>query len=271
MFMVEANEAVASFLDRQNACFMRRIHPEPDAIAMQNLVKLVRAFGYNLRRPVDRRGIQVLLAAVKDTECAAAINMAVLRSFEKAEYSPSNVGHWALASRHYCHFTSPIRRYADLMVHRVLEDRMTSEKTSAAGGAEGPDLVETGRHITFTEQRAEDAERELKTVLILQMLSGRVGDELDCVVTGLASFGVFAQCRKFGIEGLISLEDLGPDRWRLKQESQCIYGLRTGCTVRLGQAIKVRIASVNLPARHLNLVPAEPLTGKPRRGKSRRR
>jgi len=269
MFMVEANEAVASFLDRRSAPFVRRIHGEPDALTLENLAKLVRAFGYNLKKPYDRAAIQRLLAAVRGTDCSAAINMAVLRSFEKAEYSPSNVGHYALASRHYCHFTSPIRRYADLMVHRVLENCVAGRKTPEAG--EGPDLVETGKHISFTEQRAEDAERELKTILILRMLSGRIGDELDCVVSGLVPFGVFAQCKKFGIEGLIQLEDLGPDKWQLNRQAQCICGVNTGAVVRLGQAIRVCIASVNVAARHLNLVPVKPLAGKDRRGGRRSR
>jgi len=119
--MVEANEAVASLLDRLNISLMRRIHPEPDSLSMKNLSKLVRAFGYSLPRTPDRAAIQELLAAVKGSDSSLAVNLAVLRSFEKAEYSPRHVGHFALASGHYCHFTSPIRRYADLLVHRVLE------------------------------------------------------------------------------------------------------------------------------------------------------
>jgi ribonuclease R len=143
----------------------------------------------------------------------------------------------------------------------------------------GQDLTEIGKHISFTEQRAEDAEKELTTVLILQMLSGHIDDELDCVVTGLASFGVFVQSRKFGIEGLIRMEDLGPDKWKYSPKTQCIVGLRCGRSIHLGQAMKVRIISVNVPARQLNVSPVEPLvnasrqekkstkTKKPRKGK----
>ena len=121
MFMVEANDAAASLLDRLNMPFLRRIHPEPDAMSMKNLTRLVRAFGFSLPRNPDRRVIQDLLAAVKGTDRSFAVNMAVLRSFEKAQYAPLHIGHYALASTHYCHFTSPIRRYADLIVHRTLE------------------------------------------------------------------------------------------------------------------------------------------------------
>jgi len=259
MFMVEANEAVASLLDRHNIPFMRRIHPEPDALGMKSLSQLVRAFGVNMPRVPDRAAIQELLAAVKGADCSFAVNLAVLRSFEKAQYSPLHIGHYALASTHYCHFTSPIRRYADLLVHRVLEFYLQSRPDLAKQISAGLDLAEIGKHITFTEQRAEDAENELKTVLILQMLSKKIGDELDCVVTGLTSFGVFVQSRKYGIEGLITMGDLRGDVWKYNQKAQCVVGTRSGTSIHLGKAIKVRIVSVNVPVRQLNLVPVKPL------------
>lgn len=228
---------------------------------MQNLSKLVRALGYSLPRTPDRTSIQELLAAVRGTDSALAVSLVVLRSFEKAQYAPLHIGHFALASKWYCHFTSPIRRYADLLVHRVLECYLRKELGSAPSNeilAE-KDLVEIGKHITFTEQRAEDAERELQTVLILQMLSDSIGEELDCVVTGLAGFGVFVQSLKFGIEGLIAMDNLGPDTWKFNSKTQSIVGLNSGASVYLGRAIKARIVSVNVPARQLNLCPTEPL------------
>jgi len=259
MFMVEANDAVAGLLDRLDIGFMRRIHPDPDGLSMKNLAMLVRAFGYHLGRNPDRRAIQDLLAAVKGTDSSFGVNLAVLRSFEKAEYAPLNVGHYALASTHYCHFTSPIRRYADLLVHRVLEFYLQNRIDLAKNSSVEMDLTDVGKHISFTEQRAEDAERELKAVLILQMLSNRINEELDCVVTGLTSFGVFVQSRKFGIEGLIQMNDLGPDEWEYNQKAACIEGRRTGRSICLGQALRVRIISVNVPARQLNVAPVEPL------------
>jgi len=253
MFMVEANEAVASLLDRLNLTFIRRIHPEPDVMSMKNLAKLLKAFGFSLPRNPDRRAIQDILAAVEGADCSFAVNLAVLRSFEKAQYASLHIGHFALASTHYCHFTSPIRRYADLAVHRVLEYYLQKRADLARDVSAGLDLTEIGKHITFTEQRAEDAEKELTTVLILQMLSKKIGEELDCVVSGLTSFGVFVQSRKFGIEGLIRMSDLGQDYWKYNTKAQCIVGQRSGCSIRLGQAIKVCIVSVNVPARQLNV------------------
>ncbi|MEA3226657.1 MAG: RNB domain-containing ribonuclease, partial [Planctomycetota bacterium] len=182
----------------------------------------------------------------------------------KAQYAPLHVGHFALASTHYCHFTSPIRRYADLMVHRALNRYL---KNKSALKEQEQSLAEVGKHITFTEQRSENAERELTTVLTLQMLTKKTGEEIDCVITGLASFGLFAQSKKYGVEGLIRMEDLGSDRWQYDAKAQCIVGQRSGHNIRLGQAVKVRIVSVNVPARQLNVAPAESLVPASRRKK----
>lgn len=275
MFMVEANDAVASLLDKLDVPAMRRVHPEPDVLSQKNLAKLLRAMGFPSPRTLDRRAIQGLLASVKDADRSLAVNLVVLRSFEKAQYAPLRIGHYALASTHYCHFTSPIRRYADLLVHRQLQFYLEGRVETAKQIAAGQDLAAIGKHITFTEQRAEDAERELVSVLILQMLTKRIGEELDCVVTGLTGFGVFMQSRKFGIEGLITHEDLGPDNWQLNKAAQCLVGEHSGHTIHLGQPLHVRIVSVNVPGRQLNLAPVEPLgQGRPktdRRGKDRSR
>jgi ribonuclease R len=261
MFMVEANEAVAAMLDRFNVPFMRRVHPAPDQLSIKDAGKSIKLCGLKVPKKLDRAAIIDLLAAAKGTSNSYAINMHILRSLARAEYGPQHIGHFALASKHYCHFTSPIRRYADLMVHRLvecyLEQRLNMiglEEVLPAG-----ELTEIGKEITFTEQRAESAERELKTVLVLQMLNKRIGDELNCVVSGLTNFGLFVQCLKFGIEGMIELSDLGSDQWRFNQRAQAIVGRYSGKSVHLGQEMKVRIASVNVAARHLNVVPVEPL------------
>jgi ribonuclease R len=267
MFMVEANEAVAALLDSLNVTFMRRIHPEPDAMSMKELAKLLRTVGFSFPKSGGRADIQALLESVRGTDASVAVNLLVLRSLEKAVYSPRNVGHYALASRHYCHFTSPIRRYADLLVHRLLDNYLEGKSLPKR---QEQDLTEAGRHITFTEQRAEDAEDELKTVLILQMLEKHIGEELDGVVTGLANFGVFVQSKKFGIEGLISTEQLG-GRWDYYPKSYCFAEQDSGATLRLGEGIKTRIVSVNLAARQLNLIPAEPLSKGAAKGKGKRK
>jgi ribonuclease R len=261
MFMVEANEAVAVLLDRFNVPFLRRIHPDPDSLTMKNLSNFVRICGFKIPKALDRHAMQTLLAAVKDTPYSFAINMTVLRSMQKAEYSPLNIGHFALASRHYTHFTSPIRRYADLMIHRLIECYLQENLNKVGLDEVIPEfeLVEIGKHITFTEERADDAEEELKAVLILNMLSSRVGEELECVVTGLTNFGIFAQSVRFGIEGLISHADLGQDEWKFDSKNQSVVGTMSGKSIHLGQPLLAKIVSVNVPARQLNLAPSEPL------------
>ena len=256
MFMVEANEAVASLLDRFNVPFIRRIHPAPDAMAMKELAVVMRSVGYSLPKLPDRKDIQDLLDAVEGKDSELAVNLVVLRSLEKARYSPQNVGHYALASRHYCHFTSPIRRYADLLIHRQLDSYLRTGKVIED---QNIDLIEIGKHISFTEERADDAEGELKTVLILQLLGKHIGDTYDCVITGLTNFGVFARSKKFGIEGLIPIADLGSDVWQYNQKFHSIIGQRSGTILTLGKPVKAKIISVNIPARQLNLSPAEPL------------
>jgi ribonuclease R len=261
MFMVEANEAVASLLDRFKVPFMRRIHPEPVPGNVKELTRFVRLCGLKVPRKLDRAAIRDLLEAVRGTNYSYAINIHILRSLSRAEYAPMHVGHFALASTNYCHFTSPIRRYADLLVHRLIscyiEHRLNLiglEDVLPEG-----ELSEIGSHITFTEQRAEDAEKELKTVLILQMLSEHVGEELNCIVSGLTNFGVFVQCTKFGIEGLVEFGDLGLDEWKYDNRAQAVVGRHWGKSIHLGQDMKVTIVSVNVPARQLNLAPVEPL------------
>jgi ribonuclease R len=264
MFMVEANEAVAAILDRHNIPFMRRIHPEPDVLTMQKLSLLVRALGLHLPRLPDRASLQQLLRAVKGTDSSLAINLVVLRSLERARYSPLHIGHYALASGDspgYSHFTSPIRRYADLLVHRAMDCCLRGSIKSAPEGwiLDTQELVEVGEHITFTEERADDAENELKTVLILLMLADKIGEELDCVVTGLTNFGVFVKSKKLGVEGLVQLTDLGPDQWQYHVSHGCVIGRHSGQLVCLGQPMKVRIVSVNVAARQLNVAPVVPV------------
>ena len=261
MFMVEANVAVASMLDRFKVPFMRRIHPDPDSYSLKNISSFVNICAIRVPKKMDRHTIQQLLDKVRGSSYEFAVNSFVLRSLTRAEYSPLNIGHYALASRHYCHFTSPIRRYADLLVHRLLQCYI-EQKLNKIGLDEiisEADLMQIGKHISTTEERSADAERELKKVLILQMLSERIGDELDCVVSGVTSFGAFVQCVKFGIEGMIPLHELGFDEWSFEEKAQSVVGKHSGKRLRLGDPMKVKIVAVNVAGRHLDVAPSSPL------------
>jgi ribonuclease R len=291
MFMVEANEAVARMLDSQHVPFLRRTHPEPEERGSERLRQFVTVAGFKLPKVLDRKAIQSLLHAVKGKPEAFAISLAVLKSLTRAEYSPDPVGHYALASQHYCHFTSPIRRYADLTIHRLL-DAYFAAGGGAAGGARGgrkkpridlnsvpgeDDLHELGRHLSFTERRADDAERELRQIKLLELLSGKIGHEFTGVVTGITNFGVFVQLQTYLIDGLIRYEQLLDDWWDVDEKSGQIHGQRTGSTIRIGDVVKTVIARVDLPRRELDITitqllgrskkPGEPQQGQQSFGK----
>jgi ribonuclease R len=264
MFMVEANEAVAQFLDRLDVPFIRRIHPDPDSLSLKGLSETLKILGFPVPKNPDRYDLQDIIGRARGSPAEFAVNTYILRSLTRAEYSPLNIGHYALASRHYCHFTSPIRRYADLLVHRLLE--MYFQKKTQKSFEEiltQAELVEIGRHISFTEQRADDAENDLKAVLILQLMQKRLGETLETVVSGLANFGIFVRCTKFGIEGLIPLDLLGKEKFIYDHRAQCVYGQHSGKFFHIGMLLTVRIVSVNIAARQLNVIPLEKSKEKP--------
>ena len=263
MFMVEANEAVARLLDSLNVPFMRRIHPGPDVHSAERLRHFIQVAGYRLPRELDHRSIQAVLEAVRGKPQAYAVNLAILKSISRAEYSPRDIGHFALASECYCHFTSPIRRYADITVHRLLDSYLRQRD---AGGVRRrrsqiqldnvvshSRLVEIGRHISFTERRAEDAERELRQVKVLELLKDRIGEVFAGVVTGITSFGIFVQLQQYLIEGLIRYENLLDDWWDVDERSGVIRGQRTGRRIGIGDPVSAFVVRVDVPRRELDL------------------
>lgn len=256
MFMVEANEAVARILRDAGCRFLRRVHPDPDAAAGNDLTAFVRACGWKLPRSLTPRDFQTLLASVKGRPESYAVNLAVLKSFQQAEYSPMEVGHFALASDCYCHFTSPIRRYPDLTVHRLVEAYCRGRLADAPPD-DLAELVELGRHCTAAERRSEAAEDELRQVLVLQFLETKQGETFDGVITGVANFGVFVQWPKYLVEGLIRLEDLGDDWWQVEAKTGTVRGEGTGKTFRLGDVIRVQVLRVDAARRQLHLLPVK--------------
>jgi ribonuclease R len=276
MFMVEANEAVARLLDHLDVPFLRRIHPEPTPEGGERLRHFVEVAGYRLPKNMDRKALQTLLATVRGKPESFAINLAVLKSLSRAEYSPENIGHYALASQHYCHFTSPIRRYADLTIHRLLDAYFTARTSGgAAEAALSPrdrhptlenipsyeDLVQLGQHISFTERRADDAERELRQVKVLELLKKHIGEEFTGVVTGITNFGIFVQIHDYLVDGLIRYEDLMDDWWDVDEKAGRVVGQRTGTRIAIGDVAKVIIVNVDEARRELNLAIRE-LIGK---------
>src|SRR5262249_32976613 len=162
----------------------------------------------------------------------------LLRSLQRAVYSPEDEGHYALASECYCHFTSPIRRYPDLTIHRLLEAVMSGKKPRNDFG----ELAVVGEHCSEREQRSEAAERELTKVKLLEYLQTRVGMTLEAVVTGVEEFGLFVQGVELPAEGLVHVSSLNDDFYRFDRASHTLSGYRSGNRYRLGDSVLVAVA-----------------------------
>ena len=281
MFMVEANEAVARTFADLGVPLIRRVHPQPPYHDVSELRDYARIIGLGLPEEPNRFDIKRLLDATRESPAARAIHFAVLRTLTKAEYSPALIGHYALAGEHYAHFTSPIRRYPDLLVHRVVDaylDHTDNGKTVSGGKARRKfreklngdsrvlsdnALVELGRHCTDTEINAEHAERELRTFLVMQFIKeNHLGDEFDAVITHATGGGViFASLDRLLVEGIAQTSDLGSgtreDRWSIDDRSGRLVAQRSGASIGLGDQVRVKIMRVDLAARQLDVAIVE--------------
>ena len=270
MFMVEANEAVAELFASLAVPHLRRIHPDPPASAKLKLTRFLKVLGRPIPRKLDRPDMIRLLASVRGKDESFAVNLAVLRSMAQAEYSAAMMGHFALASAHYSHFTSPIRRYPDLVIHRLLqmylEGRLKTRRERKAAPSEET-LTEVGRRCSYTERHAESAERELKLVKILRLLENRVGDIEAGVVTGVSNVGVFVQLKRYLIDGLIRFRDLPDDWWDIDVEGGCVVGRQRGVRIAIGDRLDVQIAAVDVTIRELDLALPAGASTRGKRGK----
>ncbi|MFM1833365.1 MAG: Ribonuclease, partial [Planctomycetota bacterium] len=273
-----ANEAVARTFANLELPLLRRTHPEPTFHDIEDLRQYARIVGFNLPEEPDRTDIRALLDATRDSPAARAIHFAVLRTLTKATYSPAMVGHFALASDHYAHFTSPIRRYPDLTVHRAIDaflDHTDNGRHSLGGKArdrlrgmlDGDDrvldegrLLEIGRHCSDTEVAAEKAERDLRSFLVLQFLAEKhLGDELPGIVTGIQPSGaIHVSLDRYLVDGLSRTSDLGgsamrSERWDRDERSGRLVAARSGASIGLGDAVTVKIMRVDPDARQMDL------------------
>ncbi len=255
-FMLLANETVASYLESQEAPALYRVHEEPDVLKVAKFEEFISGFGLSLGVPLTAlrpRHFQKLLERIHDKPEEKPIAFLMLRTMQKARYAPDNLGHFGLAASSYTHFTSPIRRYPDLVVHRALRaarhgafDQETREQWTE-------DLPEVARHTSEMERRADDAERELLQWKKVKFMADKVGDEFEGYVTGVAAFGLFVELIEHFVEGLVHVSTMADDYYRFVESAHMLRGENTEKVYRLGDKVKVQVVRVNMEVRQIDL------------------
>ncbi len=261
---IDTNRLVEEFMLLANQCaaregskkpFIYRIHDVPDPERMQGLADYVKAFGFKLPLTdgnVDSRDLNKLLAQVEGTPEAPVITTVALRAMSKAVYGPEQLGHYGLGFEHYSHFTSPIRRYPDIIAHRLLK-----RYTSGGKAADKDELSEDGKHLSEREKAATTAERESVKLKQVEYLEQHLGETFDGVISGVAKFGLFVELSAVLAEGLVPIRDLPKDRWEFDGDRLTLTGQKSKRRFRPGDQLRVTVAAANPQTREVDLVIAE--------------
>lgn len=262
-FMLAANEAVASHITAIKLPFIYRVHEEPDEDEVMEFSEFVHNFGYTLKfrkgKGVSPMIYQKLLEDVKGKPEEKMINTVMLRSMKQARYSAENIGHFGLAAEFYTHFTSPIRRYPDLIVHRIIKEsqRTAAKKTDFRTVYWESHLPEMADHTSKRERVSMDAEREIVDLKKVQFMQDRVGEEFDGIISGVTSFGFFVELVVYFVEGLVHMSSLRDDYYHFVEKEHLLRGESKKRTFRIGDNVKVRIENVSLEKRQIDFSLAE--------------
>lgn len=252
--MLMANVATARYLKHHKIPILYRVHEPPKEEKLKKLKGFLADFGLSLgggEEPTAHDFDQVM-QQVKGLPIEHLVNTVMLRSMNQAVYQPENKGHFGLSFEHYAHFTSPIRRYPDLLIHRAI--RHAWLKQGAEGFSYDTPVMETfGRHCSDTERRADEATRDAVTFLKCEFLSHRLGEQYQAVISSVTNFGMFVELDDLYIEGLIHITELGEDYFHFDAVRHCLKGERTGQVYRLGDRVEVQVAQVVLDTRKIDL------------------
>ncbi len=272
-FMLAANDAVGQALKNASVPTIYRVHEDPDPEKLREYRELVRSYGHQAGDLTHRAELQRVLNRLGDLPEAPALRIGLLRSLKRATYRPEPIGHYGLAKSNYAHFTSPIRRYADLVVHRSLAQML---RIAPPGGAHSGALNALSNHISETERNAADAERESVKLKKLEFFRDRIGtpETFEAVVMDVREFGLIVELLEFGVSGRIPFKNLGGDYYQFDTLQRTVRGKKTNRSIAAGQRIHVVVAEVDLGRQEVDFAePATPSKGhrKPPPGSARKR
>lgn len=253
-FMLLANKTIAESIFKLGSVpFVYRVHDYPDEEKINEFARFVKSLGYNFNPKAGKAASQFnqLMKQVQGTEEEGVINELAVRSMAKAVYSTKNIGHYGLGFKNYTHFTSPIRRYADLLVHRILDKTLVS-KTGRKYSLE--ELEKICEHISATERTAMEAERRSVKLKQIQYLHNKLGEEFHAVISGVANYGIFVELTDILAEGLIRVRDLEGDFYVLDEKKYSLIGRRTKKQFRLGDKINVKLVRVDIDNLELDFI-----------------
>ena len=250
-FMLLANRHVAQFVNKKGFPMVNRAHDKPDEEKLNNLKEFIKQFGYNIKTkdPVEiTKTLNQLLEDVKGKPEENMINNLVVRTMQKADYRTKNIGHYGLGFKDYAHFTSPIRRYPDVIVHRLLARYLENKPTPKI------DKLETKcNHLSEREKKAQKAERDSIKYMQCIYMSKNVGKIYKGIVTSVAEYGLFVEIQENKCEGLIRLSEIGGDTYVADVNNYCVKGFNTGQTIRLGDEVMIVVKSVDVEKKNINL------------------
>jgi len=250
-FMILANEAVAEFLYSKNIPALYRVHEEPEANKIQYLTKIIRNLGV-LKGDLKPSGFYEFIELIKGTPQEEIVNYLILRSLKQARYSPENVGHFGLASRCYTHFTSPIRRYPDLVVHRILKEYLLKGKLSNEKTEELKEILpDIAIHSSRMERRADDVERDAIQIMRVWFMKDKIGEEFLGRVTMVTPEGLRVRLEEYYIEGFLPVSHMSDDFYQYDENRYCLTGVKRKKKFTIGTSLNVRVSRVSLSEREI--------------------